>query len=222
MIKTTILGMVIAVIIGVGITTVYALPAIQLAGNVKVDGGLEVDGPILSPVINSLESVQGSTCSPSTDFTKLMVIPGIPGESTSTTDPDAIEVFGFCHEITTAVDAASGLPTDKRQHKPLMVVKRIDKSTPLLQKALVNNELLPEMTLKFFRMGPEAGESQQYFTIKLAEARVVSVKAISQDLSNNSDTYPTMEEVSFVYQKITWAYEPDDVEHEDDWKAPTT
>ena len=214
--------MVIAVIIGVGITTAYALPAIQLAGNVKVDGGLQVDGPILSPVINSLESVQGSTCSPSTAFIKQMVITGIRGESLLPGFEDAIEVFGFCHEITTPVDAASGLPTEKRQHKPLIVVKRIDKSTPLLQKALVNNEQLDEMTLSFFRIDPGTGGFQQYYTITLSEARVVSVKAISQDLSNNSDTYPTMEEVSFVYQKITWTYEPDGVEHADSWAAPTT
>jgi len=33
----------------------------------------------------------------------------------------------------------SGLPTGKRIHKPLIVLKRIDKSTPLLAKALTEN-----------------------------------------------------------------------------------
>ena len=32
------------------------------------------------------------------------------------------------------------LPTGKRQHKPFVITKEIDKSTPLLMNALVNNE----------------------------------------------------------------------------------
>lgn len=39
-----------------------------------------------------------------------------------------------------ARDAASGLPTGKRQHKPIQITKQVDKSSPLIMSALVNNE----------------------------------------------------------------------------------
>jgi len=38
-------------------------------------------------------------------------------------------------------DAASGLPTGKRQHKPLTVTKEIDKATPMLMQGSVNGSL---------------------------------------------------------------------------------
>jgi len=37
---------------------------------------------------------------------------------------------GLCH-----ADAASGLPTGKRQHKPVAITKPIDKATPMLAGA---------------------------------------------------------------------------------------
>jgi type VI protein secretion system component Hcp len=41
-------------------------------------------------------------------------------------------------------DAASGLPTGKRQHKPISITKELDKSTPLLMQALCTNENVTE------------------------------------------------------------------------------
>lgn len=41
--------------------------------------------------------------------------------------------------VTTPRDAASGLPTGKRQHKPLVITKELDKSSPLLMEAMVES-----------------------------------------------------------------------------------
>lgn len=44
------------------------------------------------------------------------------------------------YDVKSPRDAASGLPTGKRMHKPLMIRKEIDKATPLLFKAVAECE----------------------------------------------------------------------------------
>ena len=48
-------------------------------------------------------------------------------------------------EVNSPRDAASGLPTGKRQHKPMTISKEIDKSTPLLAKAVSSSETNTEV-----------------------------------------------------------------------------
>ncbi|MBM4377221.1 MAG: type VI secretion system tube protein Hcp, partial [Deltaproteobacteria bacterium] len=64
----------------------------------------------------------------------------IKGSVTQAGREDSIMVIAYNHEVVSPRDAASGLPTGKRQHKPLTVTKEIDKSTPLLMNVLTNNE----------------------------------------------------------------------------------
>jgi type VI secretion system secreted protein Hcp len=128
-----------------------------------------------------------------------------------------IEVIGLDHEIISPRDAASGLPTGKRQHKPLTITKELDKSTPLLFQALVNNENLKDVELRFFRPG-KAGKEEQYFTIKLTNASISSVK-----MQNDSGSaVETTEHVSFVYQKIIWTWTDGGITAEDDWETPVS
>ena len=54
---------------------------------------------------------------------------------------DILSVSGL--EKVSPRDAASGLPTGKRQHAPFKIRKRVDKATPLLAKALTNNNARP-------------------------------------------------------------------------------
>jgi len=42
--------------------------------------------------------------------------------------------ISFEQEIVSPRDAASGLPTGKRQHKPFVITKELDKSSPILAK----------------------------------------------------------------------------------------
>ena len=130
---------------------------------------------------------------------------------------DSIMVVGCSHEIDSPRDAASGLPTGKRQHKPLVIIKEIDKSTPLLMNALVNNENISELTLEFWQPS-RSGKEVHYFTIELVNA---SISGIRQEMLDNR--YPenmrlaVTEYVSFVYQKIIKTYEDGGISAEDDW-----
>src|SRR5690349_18385178 len=76
-------------------------------------------------------------------------------------------------------DPASGLPTGKRQHKPIVITKELDKSSPLLYNALVNNENIPEWELQFWTPQLSAaggvGAEKQHYTIKLTNANIASI-----------------------------------------------
>ena len=77
-----------------------------------------------------------------------------------------IDVSAVSHEIVSPRDAASGLPTGKRQHKPISITMEWGASTPLFLNALVNNENLTSVLIGLLRNG------NQVATIKLTNANV--------------------------------------------------
>lgn len=130
-----------------------------------------------------------------------------------------IDTLAFQHEIVSPRDAASGLPTGRRQHQPITIVKAIDKATPLLHKLLTNNENA-QVVLDFYRKNAQTGDPEKYYTITLLNASVSSIrdwKPNTRDLS--ADRAGDLEEISFTYQRITWTYTKGGVTHSDDWST---
>jgi len=147
--------------------------------------------------------------------------PGPAGPAGGTADPDAvaatvtvtgqkqgafsqtpIAVTAVSHEIVSPRDPASGLPTGKRQHKPITITKEVDASSPLFLNALVENENLPTVVITL-----TSGGSTE--TITLTNA------SISQyDLHGSNETW------QFTYQKIEWTV--GNTVAQDDWEAPTS
>ena len=131
-----------------------------------------------------------------------------------------MEIYGFSHEILSPRDAASGLPTGRRQHSPFRAVLRQSQATPLLMAAQSRNEVIPEMNIYFFRPTP-IGAEEQYYTITLTNARVVSTRAWNPNKQDRTVAeYIPSVEVSFTYQTITWTYEDGGITHEDSWETP--
>jgi type VI secretion system secreted protein Hcp len=123
-----------------------------------------------------------------------------------------MEIYGFSHTVVAPRDAASGLPTGKRQHLPVTITKPIDKATPLILQALVNNDVL-EATLDFVRPDPNnpaSGAEQHYYTIELTNANIAGIR---QEMLNNKYTensnLPVMEKITFTYQTVERRWEPD-------------
>ncbi|MEO6833074.1 MAG: type VI secretion system tube protein TssD, partial [Chitinophagaceae bacterium] len=81
----------------------------------------------------------------------------IKGSVTQKGREGSIMVKAASHEIISPRDPASGLPTGKRQHKPLVITKEIDKSSPLLLTALCSNENLTSVVLDFYQPSIKAG-----------------------------------------------------------------
>jgi type VI secretion system secreted protein Hcp len=117
-----------------------------------------------------------------------------------------IVLTGLTHEISSPRDPASGLPTGKRQHKPITITKEFDRTTPLLLSALVTNETLTSVLIGLERNG------QQFATIKLTNAS-----------ASNYVTHGLTEKWSFTYQKIEWDWLGNGgVSAEDDWESPVS
>jgi type VI secretion system secreted protein Hcp len=148
----------------------------------------------------------------------------IKGESTQTSlgREGSIECLFFQDSVRTAREKGSGMATGRRTYEPIVLRKRIDKASPLLAKALCNNEVV-EGTFKFFRPSPTGdGTTQQFFTIEFAEGRVAGINRISPDtIDPASAVEPPTEEISFVFHTITWTYEDGGVTHTDNWREQT-
>jgi type VI secretion system secreted protein Hcp len=144
----------------------------------------------------------------------------IQGESTqrSLGRENSIECLAFEQEVITAREAGTAMATGRRQYNPLTIRKRIDKSSPLLMKALVENTVI-EGTFKFFRPNPTGdGTTEQFYTVKIEQARISSVKqTVPDSFSPTATNEPPMEEISFVFHTITWTYTDGGVEHTDRW-----
>ncbi len=148
----------------------------------------------------------------------------IKGESSQTSlgREGSIECLYFEQGVVTAREAGSSLATGRRQYTPLLIRKRIDKSSPLIAKSLCNNEVI-EGVFKFFRPDPSGnGTTQQFFTVKIAQGRINHQRAMLPDtIVPATSTEPPLEEVSFVFHTIDWTYEPSGVEHTDSWSEQT-
>ena len=144
----------------------------------------------------------------------------IAGSVTQAGREKKIMVIAVSHEVISPRDAASGLPTGKRQHKPFIITKELDKSTPLLYNLLTNNENITEWELQFFQPS-STGAEKQHYTVKLTNANIAS---INFRMANNKHPelmrFAEYEEVAFTYQKIEWTWNDGGITATDDWEKP--
>jgi len=137
-----------------------------------------------------------------------------------------IMVIAVDHSIVSPRDAASGLATGKRMHKPLTITKVTDPTSPLLYNSMVQNENLPTFKLDFYTTQQtdrtqSTGIEWNNYTIELLNASICS---IDFRMLNNKNPelmkYEEYEAVSFVYQKITWTWVKGGITAMDDWETP--
>jgi len=146
----------------------------------------------------------------------------IKGSVTQAGREDSIMVIGCSHSVKSPRDAASGLPTGKRQHKPFIVTKELDKSTPLLYNVLTNNENIPSLEIQFWRPS-RTGKEFHFFSVELVNANVAGIR--SEMLNNRypeNMQHKEREHISFTYQKITQRFEDGGIMSEDDWETPVS
>jgi type VI secretion system secreted protein Hcp len=145
----------------------------------------------------------------------------IQGSVTEAGRENSILIHSFNHSVVTPRDPASGLPTGRRQHQPIVLLKEIDKSSPLLLSALVSNENLIAWELQFWAPGAaDAAAEKQMYTIRLTNANIASIQESMNDneLAENANL-PLREQIAFTYQKIEWIWNDGIVEAEDSWEA---
>ncbi|WP_224247247.1 type VI secretion system tube protein TssD [Hyalangium gracile] len=146
----------------------------------------------------------------------------IKGDSTQVSlgREGSIECVYYEQGVITAREAGSGLATGRRQYQPLLIRKRIDKSTPLLMKALCENQVI-EATFKFFRPNPNGdGTTEQFYTVNFKQGRINTIKQLVPDtIVPATSKDPALEELTFVFHTIGWTYTNGGATHEDSWSA---
>ncbi len=137
----------------------------------------------------------------------------IKGGATKKGREGSIPLISVAYEVERPLDPASVLPTGKRVHKPITVVKVIDQASPKLLQALVTNEVLTSARIEFWRPVPEV--VSPYFIIVLTNALLagIALAPSGEDVSNE------YEQVQFTFQKISWTYPETGDSAEDDWSA---
>jgi type VI secretion system secreted protein Hcp len=146
----------------------------------------------------------------------------IKGESTQVSlgRENSIECLEFNQKVLTARERGSGLATGRREYQPLTIVKRIDKASPLIEKALTQNQVI-EGTFKFFRPNPAGdGTTQHFYTVTIKQGRLAAVdQYVPSTWIPASADFPPLERVEFVFNTIAWTYEDGGVTHEDTWSS---
>jgi type VI secretion system secreted protein Hcp len=150
----------------------------------------------------------------------------INGSVTQKGRENQIMVIAVSHEIVSPRDVASGQATGKRQHKPFVITKELDKSSPILYDVLCTNENITQFELRFFSPkntgGAGGGMEVQNYTVKLTNARIVDIRFTMLNNKNPELTrYAEYEEIAFTYQKIEWTWVDGGITASDDWETRT-
>ncbi|MDH5387809.1 MAG: Hcp family type VI secretion system effector [Gammaproteobacteria bacterium] len=127
-----------------------------------------------------------------------------------------ILVQAFDHIVEIPTDDR-GVAIGRRLHRPMMITKEFDKSTPMLYQALCTGELLTEVVLDWYRMDG-FGEQELYFSMQMENAMITKVHPwVPNVLDRSNETLKHMEDVFISYEKIIWTWEADGIEFEDAW-----
>lgn len=133
---------------------------------------------------------------------------------------DEILVEAYDHVVTLPRDPQSGQPSGQRVHKPVVITKVFDKSSPLLYNALTAGEVLSTVEIKWFRTSME-GKQEHYFTIKMTDALIVDIHSFMPNCQDPGQAHFThLEQISFSYRAIEWTHEVAGTSGSDDWRAP--
>jgi len=111
----------------------------------------------------------------------------------------------------------SGKGVGRRMHKPFSIRKSIDKSSPLINTALCNGELLTLCRMEFYRPVGEGGV-EHFYTVELKDAVIVGADAYMPDCREpRFEQFHPMETIRFSYREISWVHETAGTIGFDEW-----
>ncbi len=125
-----------------------------------------------------------------------------PGNTTQKGREGWIVASGFAHEVKSPRDAATGLPTGKRQHGPVTLTLPWSSASPLLFQALVTNEAAEDRgdRVRRSRSAATGGAEVVAQRVKLTNASVSDLRRLNDRTQANQGG--PVDIVSLTYQKI--------------------
>ncbi|CBG91100.1 Hcp family type VI secretion system effector [Citrobacter rodentium] len=116
------------------------------------------------------------------------------GNKSQTRHLDQILIYGLDHETTRQQNVC---------HHELRIVKPVDRASPLLNKAINDNESL-DCIIDLYRVSP-GGQLEVYYKIKLYKAHISHINIIVPHNIIESGN-EAQERVSFIYESISWEH----------------
>jgi type VI secretion system secreted protein Hcp len=121
------------------------------------------------------------------------------------------EVTRLQHEIISPRDVASGLPTGKRQHRPLLLSHPFGAMAVQLMTVMATNENLRDVTIRAW-----GNDGVLHTTIRLTNASVASV---STSTTGQPRALQMQQDVALTYQRIEVTDHLSNVVMTDDFNA---
>ncbi len=142
-------------------------------------------------------------------YDMFLQIDGVKGDSTDDKHKDWIEVTSYNHGVCQAAGAslsAQGAHTGGRaDHGDFSLTKRLDSASPNLSLYCCTGKHIPEISIEMCRA---MGDKTVFMTYKFKDTIVSSVTQTGA--SDSEDPIP-MEEITFRYGQINWAYTKTDI-----------
>ena len=126
------------------------------------------------------------------------------GEGTRDAAKD--KIVGLHFEFNVATPHAPG-GTGKRAYEPMLITKEWGAASPQIFQAAATGETLSQVLLNFYRNNA-GGENELFYSIKLADAHIASLKQYSEDGK-------FFEELGLTFQKIEVIHVPSGKKAED-------
>ena len=96
----------------------------------------------------------------------------------------------------------------------------LNKAVPLMYNALASGEMLPTVTLNWYRTSVE-GKQEHFFTTTLTDATIVDINCQMPHCQDPTKAdFTQLIEVSLAYRKIDWEHNVAGTSGSDDWRAP--
>lgn len=129
----------------------------------------------------------------------------------------SIEVLSLSHGMHAPADSYTGKLMGGRSHRPLIIEKEIDKSSPVLYQAVARGMSLASAELKWYRVN-EAGYEEEYFNMLMRNVKVVSVSPRVPNIKEQASAHQNhVEVVEFMYEEIQWSYLDGNLIFKDAW-----
>jgi type VI secretion system secreted protein Hcp len=117
----------------------------------------------------------------------------------------ATEGLKFAFQMGKPTDAATGMPSGKRQYSPITITKAWGPSSIQMYQSFVNNETLTNVTFDFYSVDLQ-GKLVVTQKIILTNATISSIKRhIAVSMDNAPPDPRELEDITFTFQKIEFS-----------------
>ena len=127
----------------------------------------------------------------------------------------------FQHVVTVPTDPQSGQPAGQRVHKPFKFTVALNKAVTLMYNSLASGEMLPKVTLKWYRTSVEGKQEHFFSTVcRPMPPSLTSTGQMPHCQDPAKSDFTQLIQVSMAYRKIDWEHTVAGTSGADDWRAP--